>query len=540
MFKKVLIANRGEIAVRVIRACQELDIKTVAIHSEVDSESLHVEMADESYEIGSPKSYLNQELILEVAKQAQADAIHPGYGFLSENAEFARRCSEQGIAFIGPSPEAIKAMGDKAVARDTMIKAGVPVVPGSEGPIGGTKDALKIANKIGYPVLIKAAAGGGGRGMRVAESKKDIIEAVRSAQSEALSFFGSSEVYIEKYLDDCRHIEYQVMADGHGNVIHLGERDCSVQRRNQKLIEEAPATVLSEEQRRKMGEVAVSAARAVNYVGAGTVEFLFTVEGNFYFMEMNTRVQVEHPVTEMTTGIDIIKEQIRVAAGEPLDFKQEDVVIRGHAIECRINAEDPEINFMPCPGQVVFYRPPSGFGVRVDSAVYPGYHISPYYDSMIGKLIVWGRTRQEAIARMRRSLKEFIIEGVTTTIPFHLLVLEHEQFLKGDVYTNFIKKHIEELSEEEDQGKILPLAKIKSQLAKSKHRPTVIAGVTPESLAVLSAAVTVYGSSQGKNLAIADIQTVPAEKPRQDDFTPWRLLGINQLLQGRGLINRGY
>lgn len=538
MFKKILIANRGEIAVRIIRACQELDIKTVAIHSEVDSESLHVEMADESYEIGSPKSYLNQELILEVARQAKADAIHPGYGFLSENAEFARKCNEQGIVFIGPGPEAIKAMGDKAVARDTMIRAGVPVVPGSEGPISGTKEAVKVAAKVGYPVLIKAAAGGGGRGMRVAESKKEIIEAVRSAQSEALTFFGSSEVYIEKYLDECRHIEFQIMADSYGNVVHLGERDCSIQRRNQKLIEEAPAVVLSAEQRRNMGMVAVSAAKAVNYIGAGTVEFLFTKDGAFYFMEMNTRVQVEHPVTEMTTGIDIVKEQIRVAAEEPLGFTQEDVMVRGHAIECRINAEDPEINFMPCPGQVSAYRPPGGFGVRVDSAVYPGYHISPYYDSMIGKLIVWGRTREEAVSRMRRSLKEFIIEGVTTTIPFHLLVLENEEFLNGEVYTNFIRKHIEECSEAENQGKIFSLSKIKGQLAQNKRRSTGYTGITPESLAVLSAAVTVYGSSHGQNLAIADIQ--PADQPRKDDFTPWRLLGINQLLQGRGLTNRGY
>jgi acetyl-CoA carboxylase biotin carboxylase subunit len=538
MFKKILIANRGEIAVRVIKACQELNITTVAIHSEVDSAALHVEMADESYEIGSPKSYLNHELILEVAKQAKADAIHPGYGFLSENAEFARKCSEQGIVFIGPSPAAIKSMGDKAVARDTMIKAKVPVVPGSGGPISGTKEALQVAGKVGYPVLVKAAAGGGGRGMRVAQNKNEILEAVRSAQSEALSCFGSSDVYIEKYLDDCRHIEYQILADSHGNVFHLGERDCSVQRRNQKLIEEAPANVLTPEQRRKMGEVAVAAARAVNYVGAGTVEFLFTTEGDYYFMEMNTRVQVEHPVTELITGIDIVKEQIRVAAGEPLDFAQEDVVIRGHAIECRINAEDPEINFMPCPGQVTAYRPPSGFGVRVESAVYPGYHISPYYDSMIGKLVVWGRTRDEAVARMKRSLKEFIIEGVTTTIPFHLLVFENEQFLSGDVYTNFIRKHIEGSSDGEDQGKIISLAKIKGQLANSKGRSTAYTGITPESLAVLSAAVTVYSSSRGQNLAIKDIQ--PAEQPKKDDFTPWRLLGINQLLQGRGLTNRGY
>ena len=513
MFKKILIANRGEIAVRVIRACQELNIKTVAIFSEVDSESLHVAMADESYEIGVHKSYLNQELILEVARQAKADAIHPGYGFLSENAEFARKCNEEGISFIGPAPEAIKAMGDKVVARDTMIRAGVPVVPGSGGPISGTKDVMKVASKIGYPVLVKAAAGGGGRGMRIAEDKREIVEAVRNARAEALSCFGSSEVYIEKYLDDCRHIEYQILADRHGNVVHLGERDCSVQRRNQKLIEEAPATVLSDEQRRRMGEVAVSAVKAVNYVGAGTVEFLYTKECDFYFMEMNTRVQVEHPVTELTTGIDIIKEQIRAVAGEPLSFNQEDVVVRGHAIECRINAEDPEADFKPSPGQVTVYCPPGGFGVRLDSAVYSGYHISPYYDSMIGKLVVWGRNREEAVSRMRRSLKEFIIEGVNTTIPFHLLVLENEQFLNGNVYTNFIRKHIEEPSEGEDNGKVLTLAKIKSQLAKSKYRLTAVnMGNTPEATAVLGADIE-SGSQLGKV-----------------EFSPWRLLGINKLL----------
>ena len=541
MFKKILIANRGEIAVRVIRACEELGIKTVAIHSEVDSESLHVEMADESYVIGSPKSYLNQEVILEVAKQSKVEAIHPGYGFLSENAEFARSCKENGIVFIGPPPAAITSMGDKAVARETMIKAGVPVVPGSDGPLAKSRDALKIATKIGYPVLVKAAAGGGGRGMRVAHGKDEILDAVRTAKSEALSCFGSSEVYIEKYLDDCRHIEFQIMADTHGNVVHLGERDCSVQRRNQKLIEEAPSTVLTSEQRKKMGQVAVAAAKAVKYVGVGTVEFLVTKDGEFYFMEMNTRVQVEHPVTELITGIDIVKEQIRVAAGEPLGFKQKEVIIRGHALECRINAEDPEANFMPAPGQVTYYRPPGGFGVRVDSGVYPGYHISPYYDSMVGKLVVWGSSREEAITRMQRSLKEFIIEGVPTTIPFHLLVLENEHFRKGDVYTNFIRKHVEEAEDEEKQENAVSLANIKSRLAKNKHTPTIAPVVTPETIAVLGAAVTIYGSSQGQNLAITDIQTAgqPASQasaqPRKDDFSPWRLLGVNELLMGRGI-----
>jgi len=533
MFKKILIANRGEIAVRVIRACQEMDIQTVAIHSEVDKDSLHVEMADESYDIGSPKGYLNQETIIQVARETNADAIHPGYGFLSENSEFARKCAENGITFIGPSPEAIKSMGDKAIARDTMMEAGVPVVPGSDGPLRKDADAIRFAEKVGYPVLVKAAAGGGGRGMRVARSREEILDAVKSAKSEALSCFGSSEVYIEKFLDICRHIEFQILADSHGHVVHLGERDCSVQRRNQKLIEEAPAMVLTPEQRQKMGEVAVSAARAVDYVGAGTVEFLYSRDGDFYFMEMNTRVQVEHPVTELITGIDIVKEQIRVAAGLALGFKQEDVIIRGHAIECRINAEDPEMNFMPCPGQVTYYRSPGGFGVRTDSAVYPGYHISPYYDSMIGKLIVWGTDRQEAIARMRRALKEFVIEGVTTTIPFHLLVLENEFFLKGDIYTNFIRTHIEEPSDDEERAGILNLAQIKGSLM-NKRGARLGTALSPETVAVIGAAVTAYGSSQGQNLAVTDIQ--PAREGPRDDFSPWRLIGLNNLMLGRGLI----
>ncbi len=532
MFKKVLIANRGEIAVRIIRACQEMDIKTVAIHSEVDRESLHVEMADESYDIGSPKGYLNQETILQVARETHADAIHPGYGFLSENAEFARKCAENGITFIGPSPEAIKAMGDKAVARDTMMKAGVPVVPGSDGPLRSDNEAVKFAAKVGYPVLVKAAAGGGGRGMRIAHNKKEILDAVKSAKSEALSCFGSSEVYIEKFLDECRHIEFQIMADRHGNVVHLGERDCSVQRRNQKLIEEAPSTVLTPERREEMGRVAVSAARAVDYVGAGTIEFLYSKDGDFYFMEMNTRVQVEHPVTEQITGIDIVKEQIRVAAGLPLSFSQEDVVIRGHAIECRINAEDPERNFMPSPGQVTFYRPPGGFGVRTDSAVYPGYAISPYYDSMIGKLIVWGNDRQEAITRMRRALREFVIEGVPTTIPFHLLVLENEHFLAGDVYTNFIRKHIEQPGEEDESADFLNLARIKETLMKSRAARS--GSISPETAAIFGAAVATYAGSNGQNLAITDIQ--PSREAPRDDFTPWRLVGLNNLMLGRELI----
>ncbi len=534
MFRKVLIANRGEIAVRIIRACQEMNIRTVAVHSEVDKDSLHVEIADESYDIGSPKGYLNQETIIEVAREANADAIHPGYGFLSENPDFARKCQESGITFIGPSSEAIKSMGDKAVARDTMLRAGVPVVPGSDGPISKDREAVRVAEKIGYPVLVKAAAGGGGRGMRVAHSKKEILDAVKSARSESLSCFGSSEVYIEKYLDECRHIEFQILADSSGNVVHLGERDCSVQRRNQKLIEEAPACILTPEKRGQMGEVAIMAARAVDYVGAGTVEFLYTKEGQFYFMEMNTRIQVEHPVTELITGIDIVKEQVSVAAGEPLSFCQEDVVIRGHAIECRINAEDPEQNFMPGPGQVAYYRPPGGFGVRCDSAVYSGYHISPYYDSMIGKLIVWGKDRNEAIVRMRRALKEFIIEGVPTTIPFHLLVLDHEIFLNGEAYTNFVRKYVEEVPQEKGQNHMVSLSQIKESLLKRHTAGAGAAPAAPETVAVLGAAVAVYGNSQGQNLAITDIQ--PERQIAADEFTPWRLMGINKLMIDRWSI----
>jgi len=551
MFKKVLIANRGEIAVRIIRACKELDISTVAIYSEVDKESLHVELADEAICIGAPKAYLNREDIVRVAKEVGADAIHPGYGFLSENPGFARLCTENGIIFIGPSPEAIQAMGDKSIARETMIKAGVPVVPGTEGVLEKDEDAIEIASKIGYPVLIKASAGGGGRGMRVARNKKELLGAVQAARSEAQSCFGNSEVYIEKYLEDCRHVELQVLADKFGNVVHLGERDCSVQRRNQKLIEEAPSPALSSRLRQIMGEVAVAAARAVNYVGAGTVEFLLTKYGEFYFMEMNTRIQVEHPVTELITGIDLLKDQIRVAAGEPLGYEQKDIQIRGHAIECRINAEDPDCNFMPCPGQITFYRPPGGFGVRVDSAVYPGYRITPFYDSMVGKLIVWGNDRQEAIKRMRRCLQEFVIQGVKTTIPFHLRVLDNKYFQKGEVYTNFIQKRIEPLVQkvaeekaaQEEQAKenspseavhnLCPARDEMSAVVQDAAQDNTGGELDPQTVAVISAAVAAYGAGEGQDYTITGIQKQPV--PRTDDFTPWRLLGLNQLMMSRVL-----
>jgi acetyl-CoA carboxylase biotin carboxylase subunit len=445
MFKKILIANRGEIAVRIIRACREMGIGTVAVYSEADRDSLHVWWADEAFCIGpapAAKSYLNFTNILSAAMISGAEAIHPGYGFLAENADFAEVCAKCSITFIGPSAKAIQQMGDKAFARETMIGAGVPVVPGSEGVILDINAALATAEKIGYPVIVKASAGGGGRGMRVVQNHSDLKNALSTARSEAKAAFGSDEMYMEKYLEEPRHIEFQILGDMHGNIIHLGERDCSIQRRNQKVIEEAPSTALSPEMREKMGAMALRAARAADYYSAGTVEFLFDKNQNFYFMEMNTRIQVEHPVTELVTGIDLIKEQIRVAAGEKLDLKQEDIVIKGHAIECRINAEDPEHGFRPCSGKIDTYITPGGPGVRVDSVVYAGYTIPSYYDSLIGKLVVWGRDREEAVARMQRSLQEFVIKGVPTTIPFHQQVLGNAFFQRGEIYTNFIQRRI--------------------------------------------------------------------------------------------------
>ncbi|HHU33246.1 MAG: acetyl-CoA carboxylase biotin carboxylase subunit [Zhaonellaceae bacterium] len=441
MFNKVLIANRGEIALRVIRACKEMGIKTVAIFSEADKESTHVRLADEAICIGpapSNRSYLNIPNIISAATVSGAEAIHPGYGFLAENPNFAEMCDDAGIVFIGPSAQAMETMGSKAKARETMIRAGIPVVPGSEGVITSEEEALEIAQKIGYPVIVKASAGGGGRGMRVAKNDLALKQAIQMAKSEAESAFGDSRVYLEKFIEEPRHIEIQILADKYGNAVYLGERDCSLQRRHQKILEEAPSTAINPELRRKMGEIAVRAAHAVNYYSAGTIEYLVDKHGNFYFMEMNTRIQVEHPVTEMITGIDLVKEQIRIAAGEKLFLKQEDIKINGWAIECRINAEDPEYNFRPSPGRISSYQAPGGFGVRVESAVYQGYTIPPYYDSMIGKLIVWAPTRQEAIQKMKCALLEYKIEGVKTTIPFHLNVLDNEYFQKGEVFTNFI------------------------------------------------------------------------------------------------------
>lgn len=443
-FQKILIANRGEIAVRIIRACREMGIYTVAVYSEADQDALHVKMADEAYCIGptaSKDSYLNFTNIMSVATLTEVDAIHPGYGFLAENADFAEICETCNITFIGPSADAINRMGDKAVAKKTMIEADVPVIPGSDGLINDLDEAVRLAREIGYPIVIKATAGGGGKGIRIAEDEEMLVRQITAAQQEAEAAFGNAGVYMEKYLTGMKHVEIQIIADKHGNVVHLGERDCSVQRRRQKLIEEAPCPILTPENRQRMGEAAVRAAKAVNYSGAGTLEFLLGTDGQFYFMEMNTRIQVEHPVTEMITNVDLIKEMILAAEGHPLSFTQEDIEFEGWSIECRINAENPDKNFMPSAGNVEFYLPAGGLGVRVDSAVYQGYTIPPHYDSMIAKLIVWGRTRDEAIQRMKRALNEFTVEGVYTTIPFHLKVLEHQRFVDGSFDIKFLEEH---------------------------------------------------------------------------------------------------
>ncbi len=444
MFKKVLIANRGEIAVRVIRACKELGIQTVAIYSEADRDALHVELADEAYCVGptpSKQSYLNIASIMTIATAVGVDAIHPGYGFLSENSDFAEVCQTVGIKFIGPSAHSIEKMGDKSTAKATMKAAGVPTVPGTDGLVEDMAEAVRVAGEIGYPVIIKATAGGGGKGIRIVRSEAELVAAIEIARSEAGSAFGNAGVYLEKYIEHPRHVEIQVLCDQHGNAIHLGERDCSIQRRLQKLLEESPSPALTSEIRERMGNAAVAAAKAANYEGAGTIEFLYDKDGSFYFMEMNTRIQVEHPVTEWVTGVDLVQQQILVASGEPLPFKQEDIVQRGHAIECRINAEDPDRNFMPNPGKIQDFLAPGGLGVRVDSAVYPGYTVNPFYDSMIAKLIVWAPTRDEAVMRMRRALGEMKVEGIKTTIPFHERLLTNVDFLSGNVTTRFLEEH---------------------------------------------------------------------------------------------------
>ena len=451
MFKKVLIANRGEIALRVIRACRELGVQTVAVYSEADRESLHVRFADDDVCIGPPpgrESYLNIPRIIAAAEITGADAIHPGYGFLAENAEFAETCIASDITFIGPTPQQIRVMGDKAAARKAMSAVGVPVVPGTPGPVEDVEEALAFARQIGFPVIIKAAAGGGGKGMRVAKDPDDFARSFQLARSEALSAFGNGDVYVEKYLARPRHIEFQILGDKHGNVIHLGERDCSVQRRHQKLIEEAPSPAITPDLRLRMGSDAVKGAKAIDYVGAGTIEMLLDEDGSYFFMEMNTRIQVEHPVTEMLTGVDLVKEQIRVAAGERMSVR-EMPTLRGHVMECRVNAEDPWRNFQPSPGKIEVFHPPGGPGVRMDTHVYTGYRVPPFYDSLLAKLIVQGRDRQECIRRMQMALESFIIEGVTTTVPFLARVMQNPRFMAGDVDTKFLEREIDGLLKEQ-------------------------------------------------------------------------------------------
>ncbi|MGQ0549206.1 MAG: acetyl-CoA carboxylase biotin carboxylase subunit [Armatimonadota bacterium] len=446
MFRKMLVANRGEIAVRVIQACQEMGIRTVAVYSEADRSSLHVRLADEAFCIGPAApatSYLNIPNIMSTAELLGVDAIHPGYGFLAENAHFAEIVADCKIAFVGPPPRAIEAMGNKSAARDRMQKAGVPVIPGSNGAVTGERDAREIARIVGFPLIIKAAAGGGGRGMRVVHTPQDLDVALQTARGESEAAFGDGQVYIEKYITEPRHVEVQILADRHGSIVHLGARDCSIQRRHQKLIEESPPPRLRERTLAGLTRAAVRAAHTIGYVNAGTVEFLVDAHENFYFMEMNTRIQVEHPVTEMVTGLDLVKEQIRIAAGERLPFGQRDVELRGHALECRINAEDPRHDFRPSPGVITAFHAPGGPGVRVDTHCYTGYTIPPHYDSLIAKLITWGRDRSEAIARMRRALGEFEIGGIRTTIPFHLRVVDNAFFRRGEVYTNFVQRRID-------------------------------------------------------------------------------------------------
>ncbi len=443
MFDKILIANRGEIAIRIIRACRELGIGTVAVYSTADKSALHAQIADEAICIGGPRSsdsYLNTKALIAACEITGAKAIHPGFGFLSEDSNFVKLCDKCGIKWIGPNAAAMEAMGNKANAKSAMIQAGVPVVTGSEGVVESLEEAKKISAEVGYPVLVKASAGGGGRGIRRADSEEELEEALSAAKQEAIQFFGNGDVYIEKFIVNPRHVEIQIIADEHGNAVHLGERDCSCQRRNQKVLEESPSPVMTPELREKMGQAALRAAKVYGYYNAGTVEFLVDKDKNFYFMEMNARIQVEHPVTEMVTGVDLIKEQIRIAMGLPLSFKQEDIELTGHVIECRINAEDPKQNFRPCPGKIEFMHMPGGFGVRIDTAVYQGYQIPPYYDSMIAKLIVKGRNREEAITKMKVALSEMLIEGIKTNIDFQLNLLRDKEFESGDFDIGFLNR----------------------------------------------------------------------------------------------------
>ncbi len=490
MFKKILIANRGEIAVRIIRACREMGIKAVAVYSEIDRKALHVRLADEAYLVGpSPatQSYLNIEKIIEVIREAKSEAVHPGYGFFAENYEFVKSLESEGIVFIGPPSSAVKLLGDKVMARKTMRNAGVPIVPGTEVEIGSDDQGTSIAEKVGFPILIKAVGGGGGKGMRIVREKSELKSALRAASSEAKSAFADPRIYIEKYLEKPRHVEFQILADKFGNVIHLGERECSIQRRHQKVIEESPSPVVDEKMRKAMGEAAVAAAKAAGYVNAGTMEFLVDPNRNFYFLESNTRLQVEHPVTEMVTGIDLAKEQIKIAWGEKLSLRQEDIRWRGSAIECRIYAEDPENNFLPSTGLVHSYWEPSGPGVRVDSGLYEGSEISLYYDPLISKLLAWGKDRDEAIQRMKRALSEYHILGVATTIPFHLKVMDNPKFQKGEIHTHFIEEEFgkDKFSEAEDREEHKKAVAVFSALLdyqeKKKTKPLQAKTKSPES-----------------------------------------------------------
>ena len=480
MVNKILIANRGEIAIRIMRACREMGIPSVAVYSDADKEALFAKYADEAYRIGPPpatESYLNIQKVIEVAQKSGADAIHPGYGFLAENPKFARACEEEGIKFIGPSSRVLKLMGDKVTARREMIKAGVPVVPGTDECVAEFGQARDISNEIGYPVIIKPSGGGGGIGMTIVASEGELAKALESTQAIATTTFGLCDVYIEKYLSNPRHIEFQILGDSKGNAIHLGERECSIQRRHQKLIEESPSAAVTPAMRAEMGELAANAARFVGYEGAGTMEFLFS-DGRFYFLEVNARVQVEHPVTEMVTGVDIVKEQIRIASGLPLGIKQEDIRMNGNAIECRINAEDPLNDFVPTPGKIKSYHSPGGTGIRVDSGVYTSYTIPPFYDPMISKLIVWGRDRNEAIVRMRRALYEYIIVGIKNNIPFHKAVMENPRFVKGDLGTHFIEKEttlMDDMKAIQEREK--PLEEKLSHLFEGKRRIAAVAAV---------------------------------------------------------------
>jgi len=500
---KILIANRGEIAVRIIRGCRESGITTVAVYSEADVLSLHVRFADEAYEIGpapSRESYLNQEKIIDAAKKSGADAVHPGYGFLAENPEFAQRVQQAGIIFIGPPPEAMRLMGDKTAARQRMLEVGVPIVPGTDEALKDEQEAVAIAQEVGFPVLLKAAAGGGGKGMRVVEEKDGVVSAFRAAKSEAESAFGDGRIYVEKHLKGPRHIEFQILADSHGNVIHLGERECSIQRRHQKIIEEAPSCVLTEDLRQEMGEAAVKAAKACGYENAGTIEFMLDKQ-NFYFLEMNTRLQVEHPVTEMVTGLDLVKEQIRIAAGEKLPYKQRDIKISGHAIECRIYAEDPRNDFLPSTGRITHLMPAAGPGIRDDNGFCAGSEVSVYYDPLLAKLIAWGRDRKEAIMRMHRALREYQVYGVETSIPFCQMVMQHEGFVSGEFDTHFVEQEF-------------------------LHRPDLLdcMGELPEKEAAILAATIFHHQNQDRNRPVA------LEPGSNKKISSWKLIGREQCL----------